>query len=125
MNNRYNRRPFYNKNEAIDKKNRIITILIVFVIGLLFILNSQRKTINMLESENTETLKEYKKYVKTPKRVEKENKDDKIVVENKKDKPKSIGKTKPVDKPKEKEKEKLDTTSIIKNTTQVIVDTLR
>jgi predicted Holliday junction resolvase-like endonuclease len=114
MNNRYNKRSFYNKNELIDRKNRIITFLIVIIIILLLFLNSQRETINDLEAENISSIHEIKKMHNksielNSKKVEKPK-----VIETPK-KENNVFKSKP--KEKEKPKEKLDTISIIKTIT--------
>ena len=64
MNNRYNRyqqKEQYNKNDSFDKKNRLISVLVLLAITLLFILNhlhdenkSLRDEMNMLNSEISE-----------------------------------------------------------------------
>ena len=128
MNNRYNRRQFYNKNAAIDKKNRVITILMVSIIALLFLVNYQRQTINELEDENQTTLKEYGKFSKKQIDIKKDT--NKIVIAQDK-KPLKNVKTgnKPKEKTKENKKQIKDTTINVNislnDDKPIIVDTLK
>ena len=116
MNNRYQRRPYYNKNSAIDKKNRVITILIIVIGVLLYSLNYQRQTINGLEDENFSSLQDINE--STDKIKELNLKIDSltkpvIMVQPKKE----------VKVFKQKTKEKLDTSTI--KTTPVVIDTIK
>ena len=68
MNNRYNRHQTkrgYNKTQSFDKKNRLISVLVVLAISLLFIINhfnyenkSLQDEMNMLNNEISERDKE-------------------------------------------------------------------
>jgi len=116
MNNRYQRRPYYNTNAAIDKKNRVITILIIVIGVLLYFLNYQRETINGLEDENLSNLQEISDNTCRIKELKEENDSltkPVIIVQPKKE----------VKFFKPKTKEKLDTSTT--KTPTVIVDTLR
>jgi hypothetical protein len=115
MNNRYQRRPYYNKNAAIDKKNRIITILIIIIGVLVYVLNYQRETINGLEYENLSNLHEIKEVSKDVSKLNtKIDSLEKPVVAIKPKKDIKVFKPKP--------KEKLDTST---TPPVVIVDTIK
>ena len=54
MNNRYNRyqpKRQYNKSDSFDKKNRLISVLVILSLTLLFIINHLHYEIESLQSE--------------------------------------------------------------------------